>query len=424
MPVSVTLGGDPVYTYTASAPLPDDVDEYILAGFLRKRKVTLVKCLTNDLYVPEDADFVIEGYVDTTEPLRTEGPFGDHTGFYSLPDLYPVFHVTCITHRRNAVYPATIVGIPPQEDLWMGKATERIFLAPLRLSMLPEMIDMNLPAEGVFHNIAIVRIKNEFKGHAFKVMNALWGAGQMMFNKFMLVVGEHVDVNNYAQVLDTVCKYTEPGRDVLTGKGPLDVLDHAAGTIGFGGKLGIDATNRAYIEPLSNEQQNVILNALIELKNAYPEITGWNQTLISNGYRLLVMTIIKKDSNTLNIIRETLINDSKFSELRYIVFAESIINPEDLPAVVWRAANNTDPMRDVSLCKNVSSNDVLIIDATLKTKFTDNFTKEWPNIITSDMPTVNLVDSRWEEYKIGQFIESPSKKYEKQKYLGNASVRK
>lgn len=422
MPVSVTLGGDPVYTYTASAPLPEDVDEYILAGFLRKKKVTLVKCLTNDLYVPEDADFVIEGYVDTHEPLRTEGPFGDHTGFYSLPDMYPVFHVTCITHRKKAVYPATIVGIPPQEDAWLGKATERLFLTPLRLALLPEMRDMNLPVEGVFHNIVLVRIKNEFKGHAFKVMNALWGAGQMMFNKFMIVVNEHVDVNNYAQVLDSVCRCAEPVRDVLTGKGPLDVLDHAANITGFGGKLGIDATNRAYVEPLSNEQQNVILNALIELKNAYPEITGWNQTLIKNGYRLLVMTINKKDSKTINLIRETLIKDSKLSELRYIVFAETIINSEDLPAVVWRAANNTDPMRDVSFCKNSNSSTVLVIDATMKNLINDAFNRDWPNIITSDKTTIDLVDSRWKSYNIGPFLHSPSLKYEVQKYPGTDKV--
>jgi len=168
MPVSVTLGGDPVYTYTASAPLPLDVDEYILAGFLRKKKVELVKCLTNDLYVPADADFVIEGYVDTAESLRMEGPFGDHTGFYSLADLYPVFHVTCITHRKNAIYPTTIVGIPPQEDAWLGKATERIFLAPIRLTMLPELLDMNMPLEGVFHNVVIVKSKNLMRGTPLK----------------------------------------------------------------------------------------------------------------------------------------------------------------------------------------------------------------------------------------------------------------
>ena len=196
MPVSVVLGGDPAYTYAATAPLPDNVDEYMLAGFLRKKKVELVKCITNDIEVPYDADFVIEGYVDPMEELVTEGPFGDHTGYYSLQDLYPRFHVSCITHRRDAVFPATIVGIPPQEDAYIGKATERIFLSPIRLAMLPEIIDMAMPVEGVFHNIVIVKIKNEYPGHAIKVMNALWGAGQMMFNKIMICVDGDTDIHN------------------------------------------------------------------------------------------------------------------------------------------------------------------------------------------------------------------------------------
>ena len=178
MPVSVTLGGDPAYTYVATAPLPENMDEYLLAGFLRKKKVELVKCLTNDLEVPEDVDFVIEGFVDPNEDLVLEGPFGDHTGFYSLADYYPRFHVTCITHRRNAVYPATIVGIPPMEDEWLGKATERIFLVPIKATVVPELTEMNMPVEGVFHNIALAAIEKTYPGQGLKVMNSLWGAGQ------------------------------------------------------------------------------------------------------------------------------------------------------------------------------------------------------------------------------------------------------
>jgi 4-hydroxy-3-polyprenylbenzoate decarboxylase len=174
------------------------VDEYLLAGFIRKRKVELVKCITNDLYVPADADFIIEGYVDPEEDFIFEGPFGDHTGYYSLADYYPKFHITCITHKKNAVYPSTIVGIPPQEDAWIGKATERIFITPIKLTMLPEVEDMELPIEGVFHNLTIVKIKTEYEGHAQKVMNAMWGAGQMMFNK-ILVITDKIDIHNYAQ---------------------------------------------------------------------------------------------------------------------------------------------------------------------------------------------------------------------------------
>jgi 4-hydroxy-3-polyprenylbenzoate decarboxylase len=193
MPVTVTLGGDPACMYAATAPMPENMDEYLLAGFLRKKPVQLVKCLTNDLYVPEDVDFVIEGYVDPEEELILEGPFGDHTGFYSLADYYPKFHVTCITHRKNAVYPATIVGIPPMEDAWIGKATERIFLSPIRLTMIPELTDMDLPFPGVAHNISIVKINKTYPGQAVKVMNSLWGAGQMMFNKILVVVDDKAE---------------------------------------------------------------------------------------------------------------------------------------------------------------------------------------------------------------------------------------
>jgi 4-hydroxy-3-polyprenylbenzoate decarboxylase len=192
MPVAVALGGDPVYAYSATAPLPENVDEYMLAGFLRKKKVELVKCITQpEIEVPADADFVIEGYVDPADELIWEGPFGDHTGYYSLPDWYPRFHITAITHRKNAVYPATIVGIPPQEDAWLGKATERIFLAPIKMTLVPEIVDMDMPVEGVFHNLVIAQIRKEYAGQGQKVMNAMWGAGQMMFNKILVIADEH-----------------------------------------------------------------------------------------------------------------------------------------------------------------------------------------------------------------------------------------
>src|SRR5665647_106058 len=188
MPVAVALGGDPVYAYSATAPLPENVDEYMLAGFLRKKKVELVKCISQpDIEVPADADFIIVGYVDPNDELIWEGPFGDHTGYYSLPDWYPRFHITAITHKKNPVYPATIVGIPPQEDAWLGKATERIFLAPIKMTMVPEIIDMEMPVEGVFHNLVITQIKKEYAGQGQKVMNAMWGAGQMMFNKILVL---------------------------------------------------------------------------------------------------------------------------------------------------------------------------------------------------------------------------------------------
>ncbi|MBE0673938.1 MAG: menaquinone biosynthesis decarboxylase, partial [Bacteroidales bacterium] len=244
MPVAVTLGGDPVYTYSATAPLPENIDEYILAGFLRRKRVKLVKCLTQDIWVPEDADIVIEGYVDPAEDLRWEGPFGDHTGVYSLADWYPAFHVTAITHAHGAVYPATIVGIPPQEDAWIGKATERLFLAPIKLTLAPEIVDIHMPYAGVAHNLVIVRIEKRYPGQGMKVLNTLYGAGQMMFSKFIIVVSGQTDIRNFAEVLKAVERNCSFSSDLLFLKGPLDVLDHSSDTFSFGGKMGIDATEK------------------------------------------------------------------------------------------------------------------------------------------------------------------------------------
>ncbi|RYG01225.1 MAG: menaquinone biosynthesis decarboxylase, partial [Chitinophagaceae bacterium] len=214
MPVAVALGGDPVYAYSATAPLPENVDEYMLAGFLRKKKVELVKCITQDVEVPSDADFIIEGYVDPNDELIWEGPFGDHTGYYSLPDWYPRFHITAITHKKEAVYPATIVGIPPQEDAWLGKATERIFLAPIKMMMVPEITDMDMPVEGVFHNLVIAQIEKTFAGQGQKVMNAMWGAGQMMFNKILVLADQHVKIQDYEALAREVFRNLDVANDI------------------------------------------------------------------------------------------------------------------------------------------------------------------------------------------------------------------
>lgn len=244
LPVAVCLGGDPVYSYAATAPLPEGIDEYLFAGFLRGKPVELVKCFTQDLMVPADCDFVLEGYVQKSEEKFMEGPFGDHTGFYSLEDLYPKFHVTCITHRFDAIYPATVVGIPPMEDKYMQEATEKIFLSPIKLAVAPEIQDLFLPEEGVGHNFAVVKIGKQYEGQAFKVANAMWGAGQMMFNKFLVVVDEEIDIRDQDAVLASICRNVDVSRDLLFSRGPLDVLDHAAPETGFGGKLCIDATRK------------------------------------------------------------------------------------------------------------------------------------------------------------------------------------
>ncbi len=243
MPVAIFLGGDPTFPFAATAPLPDGLDEFLLAGYLRKKSVELVKCETNDLEVPANADFVIEGYIDPTEPLRDEGPFGDHTGYYTLPEPYPVFHITAITHRKDAVYPATIVGIPPMEDFYIGGASVKLFLPIFKMNF-PEIVDIALPAEGVFHNLVFVSIRKTYPMQAYKIMHGLWGMGQMMFSKYIVVVDADVNVHNTSEVLFHLTANTDPQRDSVFTKGPSDVLDHATSEIASGSKMGFDATRK------------------------------------------------------------------------------------------------------------------------------------------------------------------------------------
>ncbi|MBZ5654009.1 MAG: UbiD family decarboxylase [Acidobacteriia bacterium] len=242
MDVAVAIGTEPALTFSAIVPAPPDVEEYIIAGFLRQKAVELVKCETVDLEVPADAEIILEGYVNLDE-LRTEGPFGDHTGFYSLEDEYPVFHVTCITHRKDPIYATTIVGKPPQEDAWMGKAVERIFLPLMKLT-IPELVDINLPIEGIFHNLMIVSIRKSYPGQARKVMSAIWSLGQAMFTKCVVVVDEDVDVQDLADVTLKALNNIDPERDIQFTLGPVDSLDHAARLANYGSKMGIDATRK------------------------------------------------------------------------------------------------------------------------------------------------------------------------------------
>jgi len=240
--VAIALGCDPAITYAATAPLPPDIDELLFAGFLKQSPVKLVKCKTVDLEVPATAEIVIEGYVNQSE-LKEEGPFGDHTGFYSLAGMFPVLHVTAVTHRRDPIYQTIIVGKPPQEDCYLGKATERIFL-PMVQMLVPEIVDMNLPWEGVFHNCAIISIDKRYPGHARKVMSAVWGLGQLMFTKFVIVVDRDIDVQDLSEVALHVFGNTDPKRDMMFAEGPLDILDHSSPMLGYGSKVGIDATRK------------------------------------------------------------------------------------------------------------------------------------------------------------------------------------
>jgi 4-hydroxy-3-polyprenylbenzoate decarboxylase len=247
--VAVAIGTDPATTFAAIVPAPPEVEEYLIAGFLRGKPVEIVQCETVDLQVPAHAEIVLEGYVELGE-LRSEGPFGDHTGFYTLTDDYPVFHLTCVTHRKNPIYAATIVGKPPMEDAWMGKAVERIFLPAMRMQ-IPELVDIHLPVEGVFHNLMLVSIRKSYPGQARKVMNAIWSLGQAMFTKIIIVVDEDCDVQNVAEVVLRVANNIDPERDIQFTLGPVDTLDHSSRLPNYGSKMGIDATRKWKAEGFS-----------------------------------------------------------------------------------------------------------------------------------------------------------------------------
>ena len=420
MPVAVVLGGDPVYTYAATAPLPDNIDEYLFAGFLRGKRVDLVKCLTQDIEVPSDADIIIEGYVDPVEPLAIEGPFGDHTGFYSLADKYPVFHVTCITHRRNAVYPATIVGVPPQEDAWIAKATERIFLTPIRMALVPEIIDMNLPLEGTAHNLAIVKINKTYPGQAFKVMNALWGAGQMMFNKLMIVAGNETDIFSPFDVLKAILANVTLPIHFSMQNGPSDVLDHASKSFTFGGKLCIDATIKMpeeldSAEQVMAEQENFAvlnekkfnLSEILKILKNYEEITSSNISLLEKGLGILIFTVNKKRKQHIKELSSELFQFPVFKNVKFIVFLDSNEPIHHYFYLAWLILGNIDPARDCYILTNGNSY-CLAVDGTKKNLKLDDFKREWPSIIVSDDDTIKKIDEKWASLGLGEIIKSPS----------------
>ena len=398
MPVTVVLGGDPAYIYSATAPMPDNMDEMLLAGMLRRKSVKMVKCLTNDLWIPADCDFVIEGYVDPNEELAVEGAFGDHTGFYSLTDLYPRFHVEAITSRRDAVYPATIVGVPPMEDAYIAKATERIFLAPIRLAVQPEVRDLYMPIEGTAHNIAIVSIAKRYAGQANKVSQGLWGAGQMMFNKYMVIAPEECDIRNREELFKLL-RGLDARRDLIWSEGVLDVLDHSSPTTGYGSKLAIDLTN---IDPASCPEE------MPEPRTAQP--AGGVElfdTQLTRSVGLLILYAEREWRERVDV--EEYLTKNNITGIKYVALfdrgAAGNMRANDL---LWLAAANTDPRRDIRLF-----NDTIIIDARSKRPGYGDNPKRFPNVVTSLPDVIHHVDSRWSEYELGELIESPSRRYRK-----------
>jgi 4-hydroxy-3-polyprenylbenzoate decarboxylase len=361
MPVSVALGCDPAITYSSTAPLPPMLDEMMLAGWLRKSRVKMVKCITNDIYVPSNAEFILEGYVDPAEELVLEGPFGDHTGYYSLADYYPRFHVTCITHRKDAIYPATIVGKPPMEDCYMAKATERIFLPMLRM-IIPELVDINLPLEGVFHNCAIVSIKTKYPGAAIKAMNSIWGMGQMMYTKLIVVVDDSVNVQDVSQVRDAVLTHVIANKNLIIAEGPLDALDHSSNEALYGYRLGVDATSK---KPMQNE--STVTNTY-HIKSICKERPGQGKEVLSEYM------------NT---------HSDKF-----VIAVDGEVNPKDLSTVMWKVFNNIDAKRDL-----VVLDGKIGIDATKKWK-EEGLTRDWPNDIEMSQEIKQQVNESWRQYGI------------------------
>ena len=359
MPVSVALGCDPAITYAATAPLPKMIDEMMLAGYIRKSNVRMVKSITNDIYVPSNAEIILEGYVDPSEELILEGPFGDHTGYYSLADYYPKFHVTCITHKKNAIYPATVVGKPPMEDCYMAKATERIFLPILKM-LMPELVDLNLPFEGVFHNCAIVSVKNKYPGCASKIMNSIWGMGQMMYTKLIVVVDETVDVQNSSEVRDAVLQNVFDSESLFISDGPLDALDHSSDKSLYGSRLGVDATTKSIT-------------------------TQYNRL---NTYKLLIVDKKCPWQGKSALEQFIKMNDDKF------VIALDNVDPKDLSTVMWKVFNNIDAKRDIIIIDNKFG-----IDATKKLK-EEGLTRDWPNNIEMSDEIKQYVNERWDEYGI------------------------
>ncbi|MDJ0810110.1 MAG: menaquinone biosynthesis decarboxylase [Desulfobacterales bacterium] len=389
MPVAVAIGADPATIYAATAPLPRNLDEMMLAGFIRNRPVTMARCLTVDMEVPAEAEFVLEGYVDPDE-RRIEGPFGDHTGYYSLADEYPVFHVTAITHRRRPLYCATLVGRPPMEDCYLAKATERLFL-PLLQTAFPEIEDYWLPWEGVFHNIVIVAIDKAYPMHAQQIMSGLWGQGQMSFCKIIVVVDRDVNPQDPAQVIVKLLTQLDVSADLTHTKGVLDVLDHSSPTPIHGSKLGVDLTARVAGEPprrksasLAGSGMSSPANLAKDVAAQVPGIVGLrifpdDPAAIPDGAPLLMVKVIKPGDRAGRDYARRLLDIEALKVFRLMLLYDADIDLDDNSLILWKLFNNTDPGRDIHF-----DHDRCVVDACRKDA-SDGHLREWPEELTFDV---------------------------------------
>lgn len=382
--VAVALGGDPILTYAATAPVPPipGVTEFNLAGFLRNAPLELTQGVTVDLPVPAEAEFILEGYIDPAEDLIVEGPFGDHTGFYTLEDLYPRFHVTAITHRKNAVYPATIVGRPPMEDAYLIEASERLFLPAAQL-ILPEIQDYHMPPAGVAHNWVNVSIEKRYPGHAYKVANGLFGLGQMMFAKVMVVLGEGSPLKG-ALSIQKALEHCLPGRDTLISRGPIDVLDHSARAMGYGGKLIVDGTAKM-------PEEGGSVPFLLKFHAILPEVVGVKQVQIPG---IWMATFEKTKSGQSKALAEQLLATPQSAGIRLLLLTDADTNL-DFDEVMWAVLNNIDPERDAWVMPGLEG-PVLVLDGTRKLA-EEGFTRRWPDKITMSPEMLQQVNQRWEK---------------------------
>lgn len=390
MEVAVALGADPASCYSASAPLPYGIDEFLLAGFIRKKSVPLVKCKTVDLEVPANAEIVLEGYIDPSE-MRLEGPFGDHTGYYSQDGDYPVLHITAITHRKDPVYLTTIVGKPPQEDFYLGRATERIFL-PLLKTQLPEIVDMNMPAEGVFHNCVIVSIDKRYPMQSRRIMSALWGLGQMSFVKIIITVDSKVNVHDYEEVAKILLSTVDFETDLFFSEGILDVLNHASDQVLYGSKLGIDLTSKIEGEPGYGKD----VPPLIETKRLPrpEEITKIFQEIktcqiMELQVPVLLVALDKQTKNQGSKFIDAFFANSEFSAIEILIVLESHVDLTNISIVMWKLFNNLDPKRDLYF-----KNNRVGIDVTKKLP-EEGYQQNWPEEIEMSSEIKTKVNKKW-----------------------------
>lgn len=428
MPVAVVLGGDPVYMYSSSVPLPEVIEGYVFAGFLRKKKVELVKCITqSEIEIPHDADVVIEGYVDPSEEMMDEGVISDHNGFYSLGGQCLPFYITAVTHRKNAVYPSLSSGILNDELFLFQKMTEKIFLMPMKMLMAPELTGINVPAEGFPNNLTLVRIKKEYAGQATKVMNAILGSDKMMLNKILVAFDQETSSHNPAEIARTIFKDLDPANDIVYLRGAAEGSNFAGIGPEMGGKMVIDGTWK-----FKEERDKNYLNksfegnpAIIEkILRPFKEIKDLNISLLNKDIPCIIVSVKKDRRDHIRDLHRKICSFAETDGIKMILYVDPVKDIHNLSSVIWKFLNYLDPYRDhIAFKKQMTDNSgadtakfqaCIGFDGTKKTKEYDGVDEEWPGVVISNDDTINRIDKKWDELGIGPFISSPSLKFKDQ----------